>query len=93
MTIKKQQGVAIWAIVVTIVVLAVIGVIIAAGSSGGGDNNSGGDSAGNGVCHTYCLGLVQLECGSNKAVGACIGAWDCSPPDKGAHQCKSSDGY
>jgi len=39
------------------------------------------------------MGLVQLECGSNKAVGACIGAWDCSPPDKGAHVCKDSDGY
>ena len=38
------------------------------------------------------LGVVQLECGSNKAVGACFGAWDCSPPDKGAHPCKDSGG-
>lgn len=86
--IKKQRGIAAWivALLVTVAVLAVIGAVIAV-SSGSGDG--GGE---NRTCHTYCLGLVQLECGSNKAVGACFGAWDCSPPDKGAHPCKDSGG-
>ncbi|TNE75868.1 MAG: hypothetical protein EP334_09500 [Gammaproteobacteria bacterium] len=89
----KAQGGVVVGIIVTIVVLAVIGAIVA-GTSGGGDGggNTGGDDIG-GICHSYCLGLVQLECGSNVAVGACFGAWDCSPPDKGAHECKDSDGY
>ena len=88
--IKKQRGIAAWivALLVTVAVLAVVGAIVAV-SSGGGDGGGGE----NRICHTYCLGLVELECGSNKAVGACFGAWDCSPPDKGAHACKDSDGY
>mgnify|MGYP000064516454 CR=1 FL=1 len=92
----KQKGVSIWAILGTIAVLTVVGLIIAGTSGGGGDGgNDGGNNGGNdnNICHSYCLGLVELECGSNKAVGACFGAWDCSPPDKGAHECKDSDGY
>lgn len=96
---NNQKGFALWGIIVVIVVLAVVAGIIIAGSSGGskGSNDgSSGESGGmaeNRVCHTYCMGVVQLECGSNKAVGACLGAWDCSPPDKGDHLCERSDGY
>ena len=30
---------------------------------------------------TYCLGVVQICCSTNKAIGACIGAWDCGCRD------------
>ena len=86
MRMIKQRGFTLLAVLATLAVLAVIGVVIAI-VAGGGDGGGQGRT-----CHTYCLGVVQLECGSNKAVGACFGAWDCSPPDKGAHPCKDSGG-
>ena len=86
MRMIKQRGFTLLAVLATLAVLAVIGVVIAI-VAGGGDGGGQGR-----ICHTYCLGVVQLECGSNKAVGACFGAWDCSPPDKGAHPCKDSGG-
>ncbi len=88
MTLKRRAGI-LPGIIITIIVLAIVGGIIVA-TSGSGDGD-GGDN--NRICHTYCLGVVQLECGSNKAVRACFGTWDCSPPDKGLHECKDSQGY
>lgn len=98
MKTENQKGFALWGILVVVVVLAVVGVIVAASSSGdnGSNNGSNGEDGGvaeNRICHTNCMGLVQLECGSNKMVGACLGVWDCSPPDKGDHLCKRNDGF
>lgn len=96
MKIRHQKGIGIFGIIVVIVVLVIVaGIIIAASSGGKGD---GGDEAGGnndvgGICHTYCMGVIELECGSNAPVGACFGAWDCSPPEVGPHQCKKEGGY
>lgn len=26
---------------------------------------------------TYCIGLVLFRCSDHKAIGVCVGAWDC----------------
>lgn len=87
-SLKHQKGVAEWVVVIaTIAVVAVIGLIIAATSD---ENTPPPPSQVPGtkdICYTSCLGLVELQCGDNKLMGACFGLWDCSA-GHGAHKCK-----
>ena len=82
-----QKGVADWVIVVgVIVVLAVIGLVAAA--TVGKDTTPPSQVPGaENTCFTYCMGLVELQCGDNELMGACFGVWDCNA-QIGAHECR-----
>lgn len=79
----RQCGAAIAIIIVIVVLLGIIIIIIAGSKGGGGNTNTPG---GGGPCFTYCMGFVELECGTGKWVGGCIGVWDCSAKN-GQHPC------
>lgn len=89
---RKLTGGINWAVLATMAVLAVIGLIVGAASGSPDGEGSDGGVIGGGMCHTNCYGLVELECGSNKFMGGCFGVWDCSPPERGPHECVDSDG-
>lgn len=43
------------------------------------------------TCYTACAGAIQLECGTNRPFGACVGAWGCED-GRGAHLCLKESG-
>jgi hypothetical protein len=47
------------------------------GAAVAADTHPLADMARNEGKHSHCFGLVELCCGSERALRACIGAWDC----------------
>ena len=43
------------------------------------------------TCYTSCVGAIQLECGTNRLFGVCVGAWGCGD-QRGAHMCLKDAG-
>ena len=39
------------------------------------------------TCFTYCIGVVEFQCGDDELLGACLGLWDCAD-EIGVHECK-----
>lgn len=74
---SHHRGVAWWVVVVAVAVVIIAGVLVEVASNSGDDDTNAGDDGGNNLCPSYCLGFVELECGSNKLVGGCFGVWDC----------------
>ncbi|MEW6297511.1 MAG: hypothetical protein AB1671_07200 [Thermodesulfobacteriota bacterium] len=86
-SMKDNRGVTGWEIVVVIVVLVVVGLIVAATQSGKGTTPPSQVPGAANTCFTYCLGLVELQCGDNEVIGVCLGVWDCTA-QIGAHECR-----
>lgn len=84
---KEQPGFAAWPIVVAIAVLVLVGLIIAASQSGKDTTPPSQAPGAANTCFTYCLGFVELQCGDNEVIGACLGVWDCKA-QIGAHECR-----
>lgn len=72
-------------IVVVVLVLVLVAVIVSASTPPG---TASGQAAGSDdVCFTYCMGVVEMQCGDNEILGPCFGIWDCRA-EIGAHECK-----
>lgn len=84
---KDQRGLTGWEIVAVIVVLVIVGLIVAASQSGKDVTPPSQAPGAANTCFTYCLGLVELQCGDNEVIGVCFGVWDCRA-EIGAHECR-----
>jgi hypothetical protein len=84
---KRQRGITGWEIVIVIVVLLVVAAIVVATTSGRDTTPPSQVPGAENTCFTYCLGLVELQCGDNEVMGACFGVWDCNA-EIGAHECR-----
>ena len=74
-------------VIIVVIVISVIGVIIAVASNQNTPPPSGQEPGSPQTCYSYCMGLVELQCGDNKFMGGCFGIWDCKA-QTGAHQCR-----
>jgi hypothetical protein len=84
----RQKGIVEWPVILAaIVVLVVVGLVVAAASSGRDVTPPSQVPGAQNACFTSCLGLVELQCGDNELMGACLGVWGCDA-GLGVHECR-----
>jgi hypothetical protein len=86
-TIKNQKGVTGLEILITIIVLIVVGIIIIIANTGKDTTPSSQAPGTVNTCFTYCMGVLEFQCGDNEFIGLCAGLWDCRD-ELGVHECK-----
>lgn len=82
---RQTQSGAIPYVIIGIIIVVIIIVIVVATSGRGTVPPS--QIPGTNTCFTYCIGLVEFQCGDNEVMGVCFGVWDCRA-EIGPHDCQ-----
>jgi len=82
-----ERGAVPVAIIVGVVIVAIIVVILVATTQGRDVTPPSQVPGAENACFTYCIGVVEFQCGDNELMGACFGVWDCDE-EIGVHECR-----
>ena len=83
----KTKGQAGWIFLAVVVVVVVVIVAIVVSQQGRGTTPETQVPGAAATCFTYCLGVVEFQCGDNEVMGVCFGTWGCDA-EIGAHVCR-----
>lgn len=84
---RHEHGVSPVGVLIVIGVLVVVAIVVVVVSRGRDTTPPSQVPGAENVCFTYCMGLVELQCGDDELIGACLGVWGCNE-EIGAHECR-----